>query len=100
MLRLLPTMFTGGFVKDPAVELLGAREVVVDGESGLLVPPTDVAALRSALDRLADDEALRSRLGDGARTRAEQFTQDAILPRFERAYERAIQHRRTRSGTA
>jgi len=32
MLRLLPTMFTGGFVKDPAVELLGAREVVVDGD--------------------------------------------------------------------
>jgi diacylglycerol kinase (ATP) len=32
LLRLLPTMFTGGFVKDPAVELLRAKEVVVDGE--------------------------------------------------------------------
>lgn len=32
LLRLLPTMFTGGFVKDPAVELLRAREVVVDGD--------------------------------------------------------------------
>jgi diacylglycerol kinase (ATP) len=32
LLRLLPTMFTGGFVKDPAVELLRAKEVVVDGD--------------------------------------------------------------------
>ena len=32
LLRLLPTMYTGGFVKDPAVELLRAREVVVDGD--------------------------------------------------------------------
>lgn len=31
LLRLLPSMFTGGFVKDPAVERLRAREVVVDG---------------------------------------------------------------------
>ena len=35
LLRLLPQMFTGGFVRDPAVERLTAREVVIDG-SGLL----------------------------------------------------------------
>lgn len=32
LLRLLPTMFNGSFIKDPAVELLRAREVVVDGD--------------------------------------------------------------------
>lgn len=32
LLRLLPTMFSGGFVKDPAVELLRARQVRVDGD--------------------------------------------------------------------
>jgi len=32
LLRLLPAMFSGSFVKDPAVELLRAREVVVDGD--------------------------------------------------------------------
>lgn len=32
LLRLLPTMYTGGFVSDPAVELLRAEEVVVDGD--------------------------------------------------------------------
>jgi diacylglycerol kinase (ATP) len=35
LLRLLPRMFDGSYVKDPAVELLRAREVVVDGD-GLL----------------------------------------------------------------
>jgi diacylglycerol kinase (ATP) len=32
LLRLLPAMYTGGFVTDPAVELLTASEVVVDGD--------------------------------------------------------------------
>lgn len=32
LLRLLPTMYSGGFVKDPAVELLRASRVEVDGD--------------------------------------------------------------------
>jgi diacylglycerol kinase (ATP) len=32
LLRLLPAMFTGAFVRDPAVRCLRAREVVVDGD--------------------------------------------------------------------
>lgn len=32
LLRLLPRMFDGGFVHDPAIELLRAREVTVDGD--------------------------------------------------------------------
>lgn len=32
LLRLLPSMFTGGYVKDPAVERLRAREAIVDGD--------------------------------------------------------------------
>jgi len=57
LLRLLPSMFTGGFVKDPAAELLRAKEVVLDGD-GLyamadgeeLGPvPVTVRAVRDAL---------------------------------------------------
>ena len=40
----------------------GLREVVRDGENGLLIPPADPAALAQALARLAD-ERLRRRLG-------------------------------------
>jgi glycosyltransferase involved in cell wall biosynthesis len=43
------------------------REVLADGENGLLFPPGDGAALRAALERLAVDPELRRRLGDRAR---------------------------------
>ncbi len=47
----------------------GLRDLVVDGETGLLVPPGDVAALRHALERLLADAPLRRRLGTAARER-------------------------------
>lgn len=50
-------------------------EVVEDGLSGLLVPPGDVAALASAIERLLDDAELRARLGQEARQRiVERFS--------------------------
>jgi glycosyltransferase involved in cell wall biosynthesis len=48
----------------------GLRDLVVDGETGLLVAPGDVAALRAALERLLADAELRRRLGSAARVRA------------------------------
>jgi glycosyltransferase involved in cell wall biosynthesis len=42
-------------------------EIVRDGQTGLLVPPDNPAALASALTRLTGDPQLRHRLGDGAR---------------------------------
>lgn len=52
----------------------GLKEIVVDGESGLLVPPRDAAALAQALLTILSDEPLRSRLAAGARRRAEGFS--------------------------
>ncbi len=48
----------------------GLRDLVVDGETGLLVPPGDPVALRAALARLLGDAGLRERLGRAARERA------------------------------
>lgn len=47
----------------------GVPEVVADGETGLLTPPDDDAAYGRGLARLMGDEALRARLGAGARAR-------------------------------
>lgn len=75
----------------------GLPEVVEDGETGILVPPGDVEALRRAIDRLLSDTSLRQRLALGARRRAAQFSADLIVPRIEALY-RDLLVRRSRAG--
>ena len=68
-----------------ASDLAAIREVLVDGHTGLLVPPGDAPALASALRRLAADPALAATLGRGARARAADFTWAARAARLEAA---------------
>jgi glycosyltransferase involved in cell wall biosynthesis len=49
----------------------GIPEFVVDGETGLLVPPGDAPALAVAVGRLLDDATLRERLGRNGRSEVE-----------------------------
>lgn len=50
-----------------ASDIDGVREVIRDGETGLLVPAGNPAALAAAILRLLEDRALGRRLGDRAR---------------------------------
>jgi glycosyltransferase involved in cell wall biosynthesis len=59
-----------------------------DGVSGLVVPPGDAHALGRALGRLVEDAALRRRLGEGARRRAEALFS---RPRMVRAFKELIE---------
>jgi glycosyltransferase involved in cell wall biosynthesis len=69
----------------------GLLDLVVDGETGLLVPPRDVAALRAALERLLGDVDLRRRMGEAGRARIrERFTWPAVTDRTIQAYEDAL----------
>jgi glycosyltransferase involved in cell wall biosynthesis len=56
-----------------ATTMGGIPEVVIDGETGLLVPPGDPVALAAALQRLIGDARLRCRLGRAGRERAVQL---------------------------
>ncbi len=59
-------------------------ELVVDGETGFLVPPGDEEALADAVNRLIADEGLRRRLGDAGRERARsRFALDRAVDRYE-----------------
>lgn len=73
-----------------ATAMGGLRDIVVDGETGLMVPPEDREALAAALQKLIADAGLRERLGAAARTRAARFSPEAIVPQFEQAYELAL----------
>ena len=73
-----------------ATRVGGLRDLVVDGETGLVVPPRDVRALRAALERLLADRGLRHRLGAAGRRRAaERFSwasaTDATLAAYAEA---------------
>ncbi len=57
----------------------GSHEAVADGETGFVVPPRDVEAVRGALDRVLGDDALRVSLGRAARRRAvAEFSYDVL----------------------
>jgi phosphatidyl-myo-inositol dimannoside synthase len=61
----------------------GSHEAVVDGETGFVVDPLDVAGVRTALERLLRDDALRARLGAAARKRAvDELTYDRQVTRL------------------
>jgi phosphatidylinositol alpha-1,6-mannosyltransferase len=61
----------------------GAHEAVVDGETGYVVEPRDVVAVRGSLERLLGDDALRARMGAAARERVERdFAYDALAARL------------------
>ena len=54
-----------------ASDLSGIPELIASGETGLLVPPNDPAALSGAIQELATDRSLRQKLGQAARQRIE-----------------------------
>jgi glycosyltransferase involved in cell wall biosynthesis len=54
-----------------ASAISGIPELVIDGVTGLLVPPRDPAAIADAVECLIDDAALRERLADAGRRAVE-----------------------------
>jgi glycosyltransferase involved in cell wall biosynthesis len=63
----------------------GTRDLIRDGENGLVVRGGNVDALRAAFDRLADDPELPARLGRAARRIADTHTPEACARGFAAA---------------
>ncbi len=87
---LLEAMATG--LPVVATRVGGNPELVADGETGMLVPSADPAALAAALGRLTADPALRRRMGEAARARTvDDFSLDAMVARYAACYTSAGQ---------
>jgi glycosyltransferase involved in cell wall biosynthesis len=70
----------------------GLLDAVEHEVTGLLVPPGDAEALRTALERLLGDQGLRERLGrEGRRRAAEQFGSEAATAALLDAYRAVLQ---------
>jgi glycosyltransferase involved in cell wall biosynthesis len=75
----------------------GPREIVVDNETGRLVPPAQPEALAAAIRQLLADPELRTRMGENGRTRfAEKYTTQQMARATLAAYEEALQARAAR----
>jgi glycosyltransferase involved in cell wall biosynthesis len=83
-LVLLEAMYFG--VPVVASQVGGIPEVIIDGESGLLVAPGNSEALAVAINWLLDDPYLRQRLIAGGRQRAQEFTVEKMVHHTEKVY--------------
>jgi glycosyltransferase involved in cell wall biosynthesis len=84
-----------------ATDVGSVSELVIDGETGLLVQPDDADALAAAIRRLLDDEQLRRRLGRRGRQLAMlRFQPDEAAAAYEELFAAAAQHNPRRLGSA
>ncbi len=88
--RVLPQSLIAG---RPAIsyDVDGAKEVVLTGQTGVLIAPRDLNALREAILELADDPALRDRLGaEGRRRFTDQFRHETMTSQLRSLYQRLL----------
>lgn len=91
--RALPQALIAG---KPVVsfDIDGAREVVIEDETGFLTPPQQAAPLAAVLIELARDAVLRNRLGACGRERfADQFRHETMTRKLRTIYERVLASR-------
>ena len=69
----------------------GAGEVVRNDDTGFLLPPRQIGPLVEAVVRLANDPALRARLGTAGRRFADQFRHDQMVEQLRQLYEQLLQ---------
>ena len=78
-----------------ASDIRGCREVIVDGESGILFPLKDVDALTETVRLLLGDGDMRRRLGEAGRRRVlEHYTESGTAERLIGFYHGILEQRR------
>lgn len=74
-----------------ATSFAGNVEVVMNQETGILVPPEDARSLAKALTQLAGDDALRSRMGRaGAKRFIEHYLAESTARAYARVYDSVV----------
>lgn len=69
----------------------GAPEVVLDGKTGLLIPPGDSEALQEVMTRLTEEPAFRAQLARGALEWVQEFSVPRYLDKVEAAYRKCCE---------
>lgn len=74
-----------------ATNIRGNRDLVEDGQTGILVPPGDVGAVVSALMKLRECPELRIRMGQNSKERVKQYDLNNVIQYMEKIYDQALQ---------
>ena len=78
-----------------ATDVPGCREIVLPGESGLLVPPRDTEALVEAIRTLLRDPSLRRRMGERGREHAASgFSEETVVEQTMNVYDALLSQRK------
>jgi glycosyltransferase involved in cell wall biosynthesis len=73
-----------------ATNIGGTPEMISDGQTGLLVPPGDVAALAQAMQTLIDQPQRCAAMGQAAQHYAARFMAEVSVPQFEQLYQQLL----------
>jgi glycosyltransferase involved in cell wall biosynthesis len=90
------TMIEASLMRRPVIgsRVGGLPDTIVDGRTGLLVPPADTAALAAAIRRLAGEPETRRRMGEQGRSHVlEMFDISRTVSTVEDIYRKALELR-------
>lgn len=69
----------------------GPRDIIHQGEDGVIVPDGDIAALAKALTTLTDNDSLRQRMGEAARRVTHTYSEDTVMAQWLRLFNQLTQ---------
>ena len=67
--------------------MCGPKDIIRDGENGLIVPEGDIPALARAMERLMRDDALRARMSARAREVTETYSEENVMEQWEKCFQ-------------
>lgn len=71
----------------------GPRDIIAEGENGLIVPDGDIEGLAAALVSLMKDDELRKKMGENAKKVVDTYSEEKVMSKWMELYEEAIAYK-------
>lgn len=71
----------------------GPRDIIVEGENGVIVPDGDIDGLAEAMISLMKEEELRKRMGENAKRVVETYSEEKVMAKWLQLYEETIAYK-------
>ena len=68
----------------------GPKDIIKDGENGVIVPDGDINALAEAMMKLMGDDELRKRMGEEAKKVVETYSEEKVMSKWMKLYEEVV----------